>query len=145
MAAPSGYTPEFPSTFSPTEKLRDFIPSFFQVSDDGSRNEEWVGCFCSDATLVMGGDEAQGTERIRQLRSRMWDKVASRKHSVHHFSEATGREPHEKGERNFMLKGEVEYQLKTGETKTVPWTAHAKVKEDGDRIRFVYYKVEIRA
>ncbi|KAK7967651.1 uncharacterized protein PG986_001928 [Apiospora aurea] len=145
MAAPPGYTPEFPSTLSPTDKLRDFIPSFFQLSDDASRNEEWVGYFCSDATVVMGEDEAQGTERIRQLRSRMWDKVASRKHTVHHFSEAASRDPDEKGERDFVLEGEVEYRLKTGEIKAVPWTAHAKIKEDGNRIRFVRYKVEIHA
>lgn len=62
MAAPSGYELEFPSTVPATDKLRDFIPSFFQLSDDAARNEEWVEYFCPDATLIMGEDEAQGTE-----------------------------------------------------------------------------------
>ncbi|KAK7934723.1 hypothetical protein PG985_000218 [Apiospora marii] len=145
MAAPSGYELEFPSTVSSTDKLRDFIPSFFRLSDDAARNEEWIECFCPDATLVMGEDEAQGTEKIRQLRGRMWDKVSSRKHTLYSFSENAKSESDEKGERHFTLTGQVEYGLKTGETKAARWTAHARVKEDADRVRFIYYKVEIHA
>lgn len=62
MARSSGYEPEFLSSFPATDKLRDFIPSFFKLSDSAAKNEEWAECFCPDATVVMGEDEAQGTE-----------------------------------------------------------------------------------
>ncbi|KAK8035471.1 hypothetical protein PG993_010466 [Apiospora rasikravindrae] len=162
MAAPSGYTPEFPSTFPPTDKLRDFIPSFFQLSDDATKNEEWVGYFYPDATVIMGEDEAQGTEseylrressynRAVGIRRRLCpmaiahELTSPRCQGFVNFEAGSSREPDEEGERNFMLKGEVEYRLKTGETKAARWTAYAKVKEDHDRIRFAYYKVEIQA
>lgn len=75
----------------------------------------------------------------------MWDKVASRKHTLYSFSEDSHSKPDGNGERGFTLTGQVEYGLEMGETKAARWTAHAKVKEDADRVRFVYYKVEIHA
>ncbi|KAK8111960.1 uncharacterized protein PG998_008417 [Apiospora kogelbergensis] len=143
MAASSGYSPEFPSSFPATDKLRQFIPSFFQLSDDPSKDAEWVEHFCPDATVVMGDDEACGTDGIRQLRGRMWNKVTSRKHTLYRFSEGARNDADEKGERDFTLSGQVEYELKTAEAKLAQWTAHAKVREDVDRVRFIYYKVQI--
>ncbi|KAK7954278.1 hypothetical protein PG988_014972 [Apiospora saccharicola] len=131
MAAPSGYELEF--------------TNFFKLSDDPNRNEEWVECFCPDATVVMGEAEAQGTEKIRQLRDGMWETVASRKHTLYSFSGGMDINPVEKGERLFMLTGQVDYGLKTGETKAARWSAHGKLKEDADRVRFLYYKVKIHA
>lgn len=75
----------------------------------------------------------------------MWDKVASRKHTLYSLSEDTNSKSDQKGERHFMLTGKVEYGLKSGATKRADWTAHAKVKEDAYRVQFIYYKVEIHA
>ncbi|KAK8031583.1 hypothetical protein PG990_001317 [Apiospora arundinis] len=142
MAASSDYTPATLLSLPVTDKLRDFIPKFFQLSDNSARNKEWVDCFDPDATVIMGKDQASGTEKIRQLRDRMWEKVASRKHTVSRFLEDAHELEEEEGERKFMLFGEVTYGLKTGETKVGSWSANARVKNT-DQVRFLYYEVQI--
>ncbi|KAK6833848.1 hypothetical protein PG987_008542 [Apiospora arundinis] len=174
MAASSDYTPATLLSLPVTDKLRDFIPKFFQLSDNPARNKEWVDCFDPDATVIMGKDQASGTEsectyrgreppwwilwgieealrltrllfqlpEIRQLRDRMWEKVASRKHTVSRFLEDAHELEEEEGERKFMLFGEVTYGLKTGETKVGSWSANARVKNT-DQVRFLYYEVQI--
>jgi len=54
----SKYTPEFPDGFDTS--VRDFIASFYRLSDNPAANDQWVRLFDDEATLVMGPNRAQG-------------------------------------------------------------------------------------
>ncbi|KAI0408774.1 hypothetical protein F4802DRAFT_549069 [Xylaria palmicola] len=44
------------------ERVRAFVSSFYAISDDASRDGEWVGCFAPGASLVMGERRATGVD-----------------------------------------------------------------------------------
>lgn len=60
----TGYEPAYPAHNAVTDDatVRRFVTDFFRVSDDPGLNDEWVGFFADDATLIMGGDVARGKE-----------------------------------------------------------------------------------
>jgi hypothetical protein len=58
----SGYEPWYPNNIPLDSSVKQFITHFFEVSDDPSRNEEWVDFFADDATLIMAKDVAKGKE-----------------------------------------------------------------------------------
>ncbi|KAK8058210.1 hypothetical protein PG994_008658 [Apiospora phragmitis] len=105
MTASSGYNPECLSSLPVDDKLREFLPTFFRLSDDAARNEEWVECFCPDATVVMGGRSSARNCKHPSAPGQDVDKVASRKHTLNRFSEDTSRGTDEEGEREFWLTG----------------------------------------
>ena len=58
----SGYEPCYPTNTPVDASVKRFITHFFEVSDDADRNDEWVGFFGEDATVMMGSDVAKGRE-----------------------------------------------------------------------------------
>ena len=58
----SGYEPSFPNNIPTDSSIKRFIARFFEVSDDPDRNDEWVGFFDENATVIMGNDVAKGKE-----------------------------------------------------------------------------------
>ncbi|ORY70146.1 putative fungal-specific transcription factor [Pseudomassariella vexata] len=134
--------PEFSSSIAPDAKVRDFVSSFYAISDDPTKNEEWVDHFMADSTLVMGNDAVRGVEEIRKLREKMWEKVVARKHSPGKVFE--GSFPSSGHTNAFMLSGDLEYKLKTGETQNVSWAAYADVCEVDGRLKLKHYRVWIQ-
>lgn len=60
----SDYEPTFPAgaTTVVDGRLEAFVSNFYAVSDDPTKNEEWVSYFAPDAVLVMGDKMARGAE-----------------------------------------------------------------------------------
>lgn len=58
----SGYDPMYPNNIPLDSSVKRFITHFYEVSDDPDRNDEWVGFFHEDATVLMGNDVAKGRE-----------------------------------------------------------------------------------
>jgi hypothetical protein len=58
----SGYEPWYPANIPVDSSVKRFITHFFEVSDDADRNDEWLGFFQDDATVMMGNDVAKGKE-----------------------------------------------------------------------------------
>lgn len=75
----------------------------------------------------------------------MWEKVASRDHTPLKVFE--GSFPAAAGGadgKEYMVFGDLVYALKTGETQNVSWTAHAILRKEGERLKFVRYRVWIQ-
>jgi hypothetical protein len=162
MAA-SDYSPVFPSSTAPEDKIRTFLSEFYRTSDDPTKNDDWVQYFTPDAVLVMGSNTARGTEgmhspttatlaykqthmnvaEIRKLRGSMWEKVVARKHKPHKVFES-GFEGADSGRGEYMLFGEVAYELKTGEKQSMSWAAHAVFAEVEGQLKFKFYRVYIQ-
>jgi len=62
LGGESGYEPLFPNNIPTESSVKHFITHFFEVSDDSDRNDEWVGFFDENATVIMGNDVAKGKE-----------------------------------------------------------------------------------
>lgn len=58
----SGYEPLYPNNIPTDSAVKSFITHFFEVSDDPGRNDEWVGFFDENATVIIGNDVAKGKE-----------------------------------------------------------------------------------
>lgn len=58
--APADYRIAYPSGVS--FDAERFITNFYDISDDPTKNEEWVSHFLIDGVLVMGPDTAYGPE-----------------------------------------------------------------------------------
>lgn len=53
---------EFSSNIAADADIRQFISAFFKISDDPTKNDEWVDYFLPEAVLVMGNDTAEGQD-----------------------------------------------------------------------------------
>ncbi|KAK4234700.1 hypothetical protein C8A03DRAFT_37516 [Achaetomium macrosporum] len=132
----SGYEPWYPNNIPTDSSVKKFITHFFEVSDDPDRNDEWVGFFQDDATVMMGNDVARGKEEIRRLRRRMWKDVEARKHRlVKVFPGWFSADPTavaSLNETEFMLFGAVAYRMTDGKgDAVVSWAGHAQMRRDG--------------
>ena len=47
--------------------VKDFIASFYAISDIPGKHQEWLAFFDTDAVLVMGNDRAQGHESMKLI------------------------------------------------------------------------------
>ncbi|KAL7627067.1 hypothetical protein AAE478_003843 [Parahypoxylon ruwenzoriense] len=140
------YEPTFPADRSVDGRVRDFISGFYATSDDPSRNEEWVDYFLPDATLVMAGTPALGTDQIRRLRQSMWDRVDQRRHRLDKVFPASF-EPGcgvaaAAAAAEYMINGTVALRQKDGGVvREVPWAGRAVLKESRGRLGFAFYQV----
>ncbi|KAJ9155109.1 hypothetical protein NKR23_g2368 [Pleurostoma richardsiae] len=143
------YTPAYPSDVEVASSVKEFISSFYSVSDTPGKDEEWLSYYVDDAIVVMGKDTATGRDELLQLRRRMWEKVQSRRHTVYKvlrgsFPAAGGAET---PTTELALFGTVEYRLRENggrEKSTVDWAGHARLRSDeaaGGAWRFEYYRV----
>lgn len=53
---------KYPTDVTVDERVRRFVERFYELSDDGTRDGEWVGCFAGDALLVMGNRRGKGVD-----------------------------------------------------------------------------------
>ncbi|KAI1340539.1 hypothetical protein F5Y15DRAFT_42662 [Xylariaceae sp. FL0016] len=143
------YRPLFPTNVEVSDDVKDFIPRFYATSDDPSKNEEWVGYFTEDATLIMGDKTARGHDEIRSLRRGMWEKVASRKHKPERvFPAAFGESLSSSAgngvgsEHEYMLCGSLDFVMKTGEKAVATWSGRAVLKDvKGHGLQYSFYQV----
>lgn len=56
----ANYSPSYPTNVSVDTGIKEFITTFYGVSDTPGKNQEWVDFFRDDATLVMEKKEATG-------------------------------------------------------------------------------------
>ncbi|KAI1427032.1 hypothetical protein F5Y12DRAFT_225963 [Xylaria sp. FL1777] len=129
------------------ERVKAFISTFYAISDDPLRNDEWVDYFAPDASLVMADKRAEGVEEIRNLRESMWEKIRSRRHRLDKVFPAVFELPgHEhESERRFeyMLYGSVDLELKSGDKVTGQWAGRAVLRDDGGALKYTFYQVYI--
>ncbi|KAI5926563.1 hypothetical protein F4810DRAFT_707652 [Camillea tinctor] len=140
------YRPIFPNDIPVSDRVKDFIASFYAVSDDPSRNEEWVEHFAADAVLVMGDKTARGTEQIRQLREGMWEKVKSRRHKLDKMFPASFGSERKGEEHEYMICGSADFAMKSGEddVASATWAGRAVLTDvDDGRLKYAFYQVYI--
>ncbi|KAI0844969.1 hypothetical protein F5Y00DRAFT_247567 [Daldinia vernicosa] len=150
MAASDDYTPLFPIDRPVDGKVKNFISQFYAISDDRSRDEDWVNSFLPDATVIIGDKMAVGTEDIRQMRKGMWEGVQTRKHkplavypATFYPETAYGEGEKEKPAARYMIEGTL---ISTGEkleTLEITWAARAILKEERERgeLKYKLYQV----
>ncbi|XDG01554.1 hypothetical protein ABKA04_001169 [Annulohypoxylon sp. FPYF3050] len=68
MTSSDSYVPLLPPGHTAEARIKDFVSKFYAVSDDPSKNEEWVDYFLPDAVVIIGDKSAKATDEIRQLR-----------------------------------------------------------------------------
>ncbi|KAM3558660.1 hypothetical protein MY1884_003861 [Beauveria asiatica] len=139
-----GYFPIYPvQDLLPDPEIRTFITNFYHISDKPDSNELWVSYFTDDAQVTMGNDTGRGHQAIRELRSRMWNIIAERKHTVKKVFPA--RFLDEDGECECMLFGHVQLKTRAGEELVVPWAGHATLTKVVDGLKeewkFSQYRV----
>lgn len=170
-----GYFPVYPQHDSlPDPEIRTFITNFYQTSDKKESDELWVSFFHSDADVTIGNDHGKseqgiitwekiqkiqkGTEShqtnietagIRELRARMWNVVADRKHVVYKVFPHRFQESSDEGstEHELMLFGDVHVMTKDDQKMTIPWAAHAVLRKGSqptDEWKFQKYRVYLQ-
>lgn len=60
------YTATYPTSTTVDERVKEFISAFYAISDDPSRDNEWVDCFTPDAFIALGDRQAKGTEGMHR-------------------------------------------------------------------------------
>ncbi|EGX97167.1 hypothetical protein CCM_01826 [Cordyceps militaris CM01] len=140
-----GYSPIYPvRDVLPDPAIRTFLTNFYRISDDPASNELWVGHFTNDAQVTMGNDTGRGLPAIRELRGRMWNVVAERRHTVHKVFPASFQDEHGAA-CECMLFGDVHLKTREGQALVVPWAGHATLARvvDGSKEewKFSQYRV----
>ena len=51
---------QYPINIEAEDGVKDFILSFYELSDMPGKHEEWLGFYSTDAVLVMANDRAEG-------------------------------------------------------------------------------------
>ncbi|KAI0969220.1 hypothetical protein F4678DRAFT_463483 [Xylaria arbuscula] len=132
------------------DRVKTFISTFYAVSDDPSRNDEWVDYFASDASLVVADKRASGVAEIRALRKGMWEKIKSRRHKLEKvfpavFGPPPGNDERGQSERLFeyMLYGSVDFETKSGERATGQWAGRAVLRDGEGGLKYTFYQVYI--
>ncbi|KAF2432012.1 hypothetical protein EJ08DRAFT_732767 [Tothia fuscella] len=126
-----------PSSTPLKPTLSSFFKNFYAISDNPLAHTAYADQFTPSATLIMASKTAHGREEILTLRKSMWEKVASRKHTIEKIF------PIEENADEVMLYGRVEYVMKEDEREVcVEWAGRAVVEEGGDGvIRLRFYQV----
>ena len=73
----------------------------------------------------------------------MWDKTASRQHTL---TKVFGESLNVAGDEfELIILGSVDLVFKTGESKSMDWAGHACLKRDTQKgFRFTYYRVYLQ-
>ncbi|KAI1126680.1 hypothetical protein F5Y10DRAFT_244353 [Nemania abortiva] len=139
------YATTYPTNVAVDERVKEFISAFYAISDDPSKNSEWVDYFAPDALLVMGDKRARGIEEIQELRENMWEKVESRKHKLDKMFPAAFEpsEPEHGWRFEYMLYGSVDLELKSAQKVAGQWAARAVLTNHEDKLKYTVYQVYI--
>ncbi|KAI1808612.1 hypothetical protein F4811DRAFT_178150 [Daldinia bambusicola] len=141
------YEPKFPMSHPVDERVKDFISRFYAISDDASKDEQWVDCFSFRAHVVMGEKSAVGTKSIRALRKGMWEKVLARKHQLLRvypatFYPASSYVDSPPPAAEYMIEGEVStIGWRNLACKEMSWAAHAVLVEEQGQLKYRFYQV----
>ncbi|KAI8960308.1 hypothetical protein F5Y11DRAFT_349670 [Daldinia sp. FL1419] len=147
MATFDDYKPLFPIDRPADEKLENFVSHFYVISDDASRDEEWVNSFLPDATVIIGDKLAVGIENIRRMRKGMWEGVRTRRHkplAVYLASfqpEASKYQAGERPDAQYMIEGTLVSTHANDETRELVWAARAVLREDAGVLKYKLYQV----
>ncbi|ROV89526.1 hypothetical protein VSDG_08554 [Cytospora chrysosperma] len=152
----SHYNPAYPTNVHGDAGIKEFITTFYGVSDTPGKNQEWLDFYLDDATLVMAKAEATGKKAVREadppapplldilkIREGMWEKVEARKHTVYKaFPVSFSEKEHE---AEVMMYGDVVYKLKgSDDEEKVDWAGYAKLVRTGKEWKFAYYRVYLQ-
>lgn len=97
--------------------------------------------------LLLGKVHVLTNAEIREMRQRMWNVVAQRRHVVkkvfpHRFQDTDSTDPLE---CELMLFGDVHVITKEKQELTIPWAGHAVLKKDSqgekEKWKFKHYRV----
>ncbi|KAI1154217.1 hypothetical protein F4825DRAFT_412429 [Nemania diffusa] len=137
------YTATYPTSTTVDERVKEFISAFYAISDDPSRDNEWVDCFTPDAFIALGDRQAKGTEEIREFRKGMGERVKSQTHKVEKVFPAAfeSSEPEPKWRFEYMLHGSVDIELKSAGKATGQWAARAILVDHEGRLKYKFYQV----
>ncbi|KAI1439543.1 hypothetical protein F5Y02DRAFT_423899 [Annulohypoxylon stygium] len=147
MASSDSYVPLLPPGHMAEARIKDFISKFYAVSDDPSKNEEWVDYFLPDAVVIIGDKSAKAVDEIRQLRQSMWERVKSRRHRPGKVFPASFDGTNEGVEGTtieYMIQGSADFVMKHGEKQEVSWAGHAILNEVQGILKYRYYQVYLR-
>ncbi|KAI1330400.1 hypothetical protein F5Y16DRAFT_396368 [Xylariaceae sp. FL0255] len=161
----NAYSPIYPTNVAVEDRLKHFISTFYAVSDDPSRNEEWVEAFFApEAVVKIGKNMARGHNEMRKMRAQMWEKgeyppywmpsslliryervVESRRHKPEKVYPASFPQgsPSTPGQYEYMIMGSVDMEMKDGEEITIPWAARAVVRVCEGLLKYTFYQVYI--
>lgn len=73
----ANYKPAYPANVSVDAGVKDFITTFYGVSDTPGKNQEWVSFFEEDATLVMEKKEATGRTGMFRVAANLLGPLSS--------------------------------------------------------------------
>lgn len=127
----------YPANYS-DEAVQIFISDFFKASDNKPPSPDvgpdpYVTAFEDDATLVMGLNRFEGTEKIASWRQGAWSKVVSRHHVVDKVFVHSDSE--------VAMIGTVDYGLANGTSVNVEWSSHMVLNRSGGSIKLKRYQV----
>ncbi|KAI1313643.1 hypothetical protein F5Y03DRAFT_337277 [Xylaria venustula] len=130
-------------------RVKRFIATFYAVSDDPSKNDEWVDYFAPDASLVIADKRARGVTEIRALREGMWETTKSRRHKLEKVFPAVFEPPgnderkQSEGLFEYMLYGSVDFETKSGDVVTGQWAGRAVLRDGEGGPKYTFYQVYI--
>lgn len=139
----SHYNPAYPTSVHGDAGIKEFITTFYGVSDTPGKNQEWLDFYQDDATLVMAKAEATGKKDILKIREGMWETVEARKHTVYKAFPVSFGDKEDEAE--VMMYGDVVYKLKgSADEEKVDWAGYAKLVRTGKEWKFAYYRVYLQ-
>jgi hypothetical protein len=108
--------------------VAEFIKNFYAISDKRETTpEEYADSLFYDqnTTFQIGPMQvAKDRESVQQWRSKAYDVVQSRKHSIHAVYSKAGKHVIDPSSPECMLRGRVDYTLKDGKNSGADWGGH---------------------
>ncbi|KAI1089644.1 hypothetical protein F5B19DRAFT_466224 [Rostrohypoxylon terebratum] len=146
MASSNDYVPLLPPGRAVGARIKEFISRFYAVSDDPSRNEEWVDFFLPDAVVIIGDKSAKATDEIRRLRQSMWERVKSRRHRPGKVFPASfsGTDECDETAIEYMIQGSADFVTNDDEQQAVSWAGHAILNEVQGILKYRFYHVYLQ-
>ena len=150
----SFYVAEIPDGVFFDPEYRKFLKDFYATSDIPGAHEKYANQFTLDATVIMASHRVKGTTgiisehfgllipsspdfflAIIEMRKKMWEKVASRKHTPEKIYPFGSNSDH------VMIHGVVDYVNKDGKQAHVDWAARGHLVKVEHAIKMDFYQV----
>ena len=133
------YTGDLPDDLATDPRLKSFYEAFYNVADNSHAHEAYADAFFTkDATFILGSKEAQGRDKICDLRRSMWNgPIKSRQHTLLKIFPFGNRS------NEIMMYGTCVYKLWNGRAVPVNWAARAFLEDEGSNLKMSYYQVYV--
>ncbi|KAI5465557.1 hypothetical protein BGZ63DRAFT_400012 [Mariannaea sp. PMI_226] len=139
---PDRYKPRYAGSLDQVDaSMQSFLTGFYCLSDDITKNEQWVNSFTDKAHVDIGGDSGVGTEGIRELRGRMWAVVQERRHTVLKVFLGQFENP---AEPECMIQGKLKVSTKDGRLLEASWSGHAVLRRVDGEWKLAQYRVWVQ-